>query len=142
MKERKAARRARQLVGKNKGRWTGEERREYYVFLKIYEQFFVSKEHRRNDKVFRMMANHVSTRTPDQCRTHHQKLEFKHFKLNKILESLKNEFGEIEYEEIIKKCEMASTNVDSPTTVQQRDATLFETENARFIPNDEPFDYG
>ena len=97
MKERKAARRARQLVGKNKGRWTAEERREYYVFLKIYEQFFVSKEHRRNDKVFRMMANHVRTRTPDQCRTHHQKLEFKHFKLNKILESLKIEFGEIEY---------------------------------------------
>ena len=37
---------------------------------------------------------------------------------------------------------MASTNVDSPTTVQQRDATLFETENNRFISEGEPFDYG
>lgn len=95
LKERKAARRTRQLMGKNKGRWSYQERREYYVFLKIYSQFFVSKEHRRNDKVFRMMANHVQTRTPDQCRTHHQKLEFKHFRLCKILESLRNEFGEI-----------------------------------------------
>ena len=74
LKERKAARRARQLVGKNRGRWALQERREYYVFLKIYSQFFITKDHRRNDKVFRMMANFIKSRTPDQCRTHHQKL--------------------------------------------------------------------
>ena len=74
LKERKAARRARQLVGKNRGRWMVQERREYYIFLKIYSQFFITKDHRRNDKVFRMMANFIKSRTPDQCRTHHQKL--------------------------------------------------------------------
>jgi hypothetical protein len=74
LKERKAARRAKQLIGKNKGRWLEEERREYYVFLRIYSQFFVNKDYRRNDKVYRMMADFIKSRTPDQCRTHHQKL--------------------------------------------------------------------
>lgn len=62
------------LVGKNKGRWSNHEKREYYVFLKIYSQFFISKELRRNDKVFKMMSDFIKSRTPDQCRTHHQKL--------------------------------------------------------------------
>ena len=85
-------------MGKNRGRWTSEERREYYVFLRIYSHFFTSKEHRRIDKVYRMMANFIRTRTPDQCRTHHQKLEYKYHRTTKILEALRSEFGVIEHD--------------------------------------------
>lgn len=50
------------------------------------------------------MANFLKTRTPDQCRTHHQKIEFKYHKISKIIDVLKNEFGQIDYQEILKKC--------------------------------------
>lgn len=83
--QKKSARRARELIGKNKGRWSQEEQRQYYEFLKDNLGYFENKDNRRYDKVFKMMSSKIRTRTSDQCRTHHQKLEARYKKLTKIM---------------------------------------------------------
>ena len=47
------------------------------------------------------MAEYVGTRTSDQCRSHHQKIESKSNNLAEVLEKLIQEFGQIDYKEII-----------------------------------------
>ena len=60
------------------------------------------------------MANFVKSRTPDQCRTHHQKIESKLNRTSKILEALKAKFGPIDHEEIVRKCEQTEQTEISP----------------------------
>lgn len=62
------------LEGKNIGRWDHSEQTKYYIFLKMNEKFFENKGMRKNDKVFKIMSKFITTRTPDQCRSHHQKI--------------------------------------------------------------------
>jgi hypothetical protein len=74
LNQKKVIRRARELVGKNKGRWSVEEHKKYHDFIKMNRNLLIKNDRRRYDKVFMMMSNCVKTRTADQCRTHHQKL--------------------------------------------------------------------
>lgn len=62
------------LEGKSIGKWDKKEQVKYYAFLTINQNFFEKKGMRRNDKVFKMMSKFITTRTPDQCRSHHQKI--------------------------------------------------------------------
>jgi hypothetical protein len=74
LNQKKVIRRARELVGKNKGRWSLEEHKKYYDFIKTNRNLLLKNDRRRFNKVFMVMSNYVKTRTADQCRTHHQKL--------------------------------------------------------------------
>lgn len=74
LNQKKVIRRARELIGKNKGRWDVEEHKKYYDFIKTNSNLFLNNDRRRYDKVFMVMSKYVKTRTADQCRTHHQKL--------------------------------------------------------------------
>lgn len=49
----------------------------------------MKKELRRTDKIFKEMAKFVKSRCPDQCRSHHQKMENKFPEFDDILNSLK-----------------------------------------------------
>lgn len=44
------------------------------------------------DKIFKLMADYIGSREAEQCRSHHQKMEKKHFTFYRILKSLRQEF--------------------------------------------------
>jgi hypothetical protein len=59
----------------NKGAWTIPENKIYLNFLENHLNSFNSEAQRRMDRVFCQMSEVLDRkRTPDQCRSHHQKL--------------------------------------------------------------------
>lgn len=83
-----------ELSGKNVGHWNVREKRLYHNFLTEHSQQFIRSELRRSDKIFRSMASYIGTRAPDQCRSHHQKMEKKYGSFQKILDLHREDLGE------------------------------------------------
>ncbi|CAD8131971.1 unnamed protein product [Paramecium octaurelia] len=52
---------------KNVGHWTKEEHEKYLKFLEDNIQM------KKNNKIFKPMSEIIGTRSPSQCRSHHQK---------------------------------------------------------------------
>lgn len=105
------------LEGKNLGRWEKKEHHMYYIFLTVNEKLFEKKDLRRSDKVFKLMASYIGTRTSDQCRSHHQKIESKSGSVAQILENLASEFGPIDIKEILSNNEGLSIQTSDSTLV-------------------------
>lgn len=61
----------------------------YLEFAKENSVALENKENRRSSKVFKQMAKVVITRSADQCRSHHQKMEKKHGTVQNILTQCK-----------------------------------------------------
>ncbi len=59
------------------GSWSPQENRIYLEFLMNYQEDFKTEEMRRKNKVFYKISKLLKRRTPDQCRSHHQKLFIK-----------------------------------------------------------------
>lgn len=57
------------------GSWSLQENRIYLDFLSKYRRDFSSEEARRKSVVFNRLSKELHKRTPDQCRSHHQKLQ-------------------------------------------------------------------
>jgi hypothetical protein len=57
------------------GSWSLQENRIYLDFLSKYQRDFSSEEARRKSVVFNRLSKELHKRTPDQCRSHHQKLQ-------------------------------------------------------------------
>ncbi len=60
------------------GIWTLAETRRYIEFLRGHVDEFRDKQSRRNQKIFVFMAKIIKTRSPIQCRSHHQKMINRH----------------------------------------------------------------
>jgi hypothetical protein len=73
------------------GHWLPEENACYLAFLECSEQSFQAKGLRRRDKVFKAMAKTIRTRDPEQCRSHHQKMEKKYKSFEGLLAALREE---------------------------------------------------
>lgn len=58
-----------------KGRWTQKENADYLKFLLQNSSVFEESAQRKQKHIFLTMAAFLGTRTPDQCRSHHQKVE-------------------------------------------------------------------
>ncbi|CAD8059542.1 unnamed protein product [Paramecium primaurelia] len=52
---------------KNSGHWTQEEHQKYLKFLEDHANI------KKNNKIFKPMSDIIGTRSPSQCRSHHQK---------------------------------------------------------------------
>ncbi|CAK70278.1 unnamed protein product (macronuclear) [Paramecium tetraurelia] len=52
---------------KNSGHWTQEEHQKYLKFLEDHAHI------KKNNKIFKPMSDVIGTRSPSQCRSHHQK---------------------------------------------------------------------
>ncbi|CAD8063500.1 unnamed protein product [Paramecium sonneborni] len=52
---------------KNVGHWTKEEHEKYLYFLEEHSDI------KKNNKIFKSMSEVIGTRSPSQCRSHHQK---------------------------------------------------------------------
>lgn len=63
-------------------RWTLEETTKYETFIKTYADVFTNNSSKRVTKIFILMSEFISTKTPSQCRSHHQKFFKKLMKLN------------------------------------------------------------
>lgn len=57
------------------GKWTLNQIKQYIEFLKLYKAQISSFAERREIKIFKLMSNFIKTRTSDQCRSHHQKVQ-------------------------------------------------------------------
>lgn len=76
------------------GHWDEEENRKYFLFLTVHHNNFERKNLRRSEKIFKVMSRYLGTRTADQCRSHHQKMEKKCLSFQKILEYLAENYSD------------------------------------------------
>lgn len=74
------------------GVWGLEENQVYLAFIQENRDDFTSEQARRRRKVFYRLSKLLKKRTPDQCRSHHQKLQLK-FRddIDRIIEHLAEE---------------------------------------------------
>lgn len=54
-------------------RWSSEECQKYEDFILHNEELMNGSNSNRATKIFLMMSEHIATKTPTQCRSHHQK---------------------------------------------------------------------
>ena len=72
------------------GAWTTQENQIYLNFILQNIPDFASEKDRRSSKVFHRLSKILKKRTPDQCRSHHQKLQMKHGdNIQAIIEEIK-----------------------------------------------------
>ncbi|CAD8092977.1 unnamed protein product [Paramecium sonneborni] len=57
----------------NTGHWSAVEHTIYVNFLSQYENIMNSSMMKKTSKIFKQMSELIGTRTPSQCRSHHQK---------------------------------------------------------------------
>ncbi|CAK62761.1 unnamed protein product (macronuclear) [Paramecium tetraurelia] len=63
-----------QIGMKNQGHWTSQEHQIYVEFLEQHHSTSMqSQQNRKNNKIFKLMSLTIGTRSPSQCRSHHQK---------------------------------------------------------------------
>lgn len=65
-------------------RWTKEEAEQYEKFIDMYSDIFNESGSKRVTKVFIQMSQFIGTKTPSQCRSHHQKF-FKRLQRARLL---------------------------------------------------------
>lgn len=70
------------------GSWSSSENYIYYCFMRSNYNDFLTERERRKRKVFFRLSQILKRRTPDQCRSHHQKLQLK---FNDDLPTIMNE---------------------------------------------------
>jgi hypothetical protein len=81
----------------SKGVWTLEENKTYVDFLETHLPSFKSEAQRRFDRVFCQMSEVLHRkRTPDQCRSHHQKLFSRYRTVEAMIEYLRGKIRESE----------------------------------------------
>ncbi|CAD8093270.1 unnamed protein product [Paramecium sonneborni] len=57
----------------NTGHWSTEEHTTYIQFLQQFENIMTCSMMKKTSKIFKQMSELIGTRTPSQCRSHHQK---------------------------------------------------------------------
>ena len=72
------------------GGWSTQENQIYLNFVVQNVDDFATEKARRTLKVFHRLSKILKKRTPDQCRSHHQKLQMKHGdNIEAIIEEIK-----------------------------------------------------
>ena len=76
------------------GSWSLDENRVYLNFLESYRKDFDSEIARRKSTVFNRLSKALRKRTPDQCRSHHQKLQNRfHNNIQSIVDFVKSKIA-------------------------------------------------
>lgn len=87
---RSGGRGGRSAKGFNSSLWKAEENAAYMCFLvDNYALFLLSNNERRLRKINVLMSQAVRTRSPDQCRSHHQKMMKFHHDIPSIVEHIR-----------------------------------------------------
>ncbi|CAD8077783.1 unnamed protein product [Paramecium sonneborni] len=57
----------------NNGHWTQKEHRLYLQFIETNKEIMMKSDMKKQEKIFKQMSLVIKTRSPSQCRSHHQK---------------------------------------------------------------------
>ncbi|CAD8184342.1 unnamed protein product [Paramecium pentaurelia] len=57
----------------NTGHWSAQEHQVYLNFLQQHREVMESSELKKTNKIFKLMSDIIKSRSPSQCRSHHQK---------------------------------------------------------------------
>ncbi|CAK80539.1 unnamed protein product (macronuclear) [Paramecium tetraurelia] len=57
----------------NKGHWTQKEHRLYLQFIETNKEIMMKSDMKKQEKIFKQMSIVIKSRSPSQCRSHHQK---------------------------------------------------------------------
>lgn len=68
--------------------WTYKENKMYILFLRENRKEFEVQKKRRHLKIFLEMSLNIPGKTPEQCRTHHEKSLKKYQRIDKIISCL------------------------------------------------------
>ncbi|CAD8111763.1 unnamed protein product [Paramecium primaurelia] len=65
----------RQIVNpsQNTGHWSQQEHQTYLDFLQLHKEIMESQDQKKSNKIFKQMSEIIGSRSPSQCRSHHQK---------------------------------------------------------------------
>ncbi|CAK69159.1 unnamed protein product (macronuclear) [Paramecium tetraurelia] len=55
------------------GHWSAQEHQVYLTFLQQHKDVMESSELKKTNKIFKLMSDIIKSRSPSQCRSHHQK---------------------------------------------------------------------
>ncbi|CAD8174725.1 unnamed protein product [Paramecium pentaurelia] len=55
------------------GHWSESEHQTYIDFLNMHRSVMESQDQKKTSKIFKLMSETIGTRSPSQCRSHHQK---------------------------------------------------------------------
>ncbi|CAD8058873.1 unnamed protein product [Paramecium sonneborni] len=55
------------------GHWSEQEHKTYLNFLNVHRSVMESSDQKKTSKIFKLMSETIGTRSPSQCRSHHQK---------------------------------------------------------------------
>ncbi|CAK83765.1 unnamed protein product (macronuclear) [Paramecium tetraurelia] len=55
------------------GHWSEQEHNTYLDFLNMHRTVMESQDQKKTSKIFKLMSETIGTRSPSQCRSHHQK---------------------------------------------------------------------
>lgn len=72
-------------------RWDAEECDLYEKFLEMYYEAMIDSSNKRNTRIFLLMSKFIRSKTPSQCRSHHQKFFKKVMKVIKMTPQEKKE---------------------------------------------------
>ena len=73
-------------------RWTKEETILYQNFVDKYKEIMKDSSSKRNSKIFLQMSKFIGSKTPSQCRSHHQKFYHSENKEKDNIQKKKREF--------------------------------------------------
>ncbi|CAK87565.1 unnamed protein product (macronuclear) [Paramecium tetraurelia] len=59
----------------NIGHWTTKEHNLYLSFIQTNKDIMLNSDLKKQNKIFKQMSNFIKTRSPSQCRSHHQKFD-------------------------------------------------------------------
>ncbi|CAD8112135.1 unnamed protein product [Paramecium sonneborni] len=57
----------------NTGHWSQQEHQTYLDFLQQHKEIMESQDQKKSNKIFKQMSDIIGSRSPSQCRSHHQK---------------------------------------------------------------------
>ncbi|CAD8154722.1 unnamed protein product [Paramecium octaurelia] len=57
----------------NNGHWTKKEHRLYLQFIETNKEIMMKSDMKKQEKIFKQMSIVIKSRSPSQCRSHHQK---------------------------------------------------------------------
>ncbi|CAD8117130.1 unnamed protein product [Paramecium sonneborni] len=87
------------------GHWSEQEHKTYIEFLNMHKTVMESQDQKKTSKIFKLMSETIGTRSPSQCRSHHQKFNPFVHSVKKRQKGLGRKRKENRNQDIIDKCQ-------------------------------------
>jgi hypothetical protein len=97
------------------GHWNEKERLKYSVFITFFRRLFEEPHLKKGVRVYEMMSDMIVTRNPNQCRSHHQKMEKYRVTIDEIVASVSEKYEPSLYKQLENRyLALLKTLLDNP----------------------------